>query len=95
MVTNQSEFDPMKNDAIKLLFDIIIRLVVTAIMAAFGFYLMFASTFGPTIAPTVWDGNLDGIIRMSMLGGGFLLMLGAIIYLLFPPLRWIWQKTVS
>ena len=63
------------------------RIIISVLVAAFGFYLAFMSTVGPTIAPEVWDGDLDMLIRLSVLGLGFLTMIAAIIWLIFPLLQ--------
>ncbi|WP_227429241.1 hypothetical protein [Psychrobacter sp. I-STPA6b] len=60
------------------------RIIISVLIATFGFYLAFMSTVGPTIAPEVWDGDLDMLIRLSVLGLGFLTMIGAVVWLIFP-----------
>ncbi|WP_230657261.1 hypothetical protein [Psychrobacter sp. I-STPA10] len=65
------------------------RIVISVLIAAFGFCLAFMSTVGPTIAPEVWAGDLDMLIRLSVLGLGFLTMIAAVIWLVFPMLKWV------
>jgi len=44
---------------------IVIRLAITGFIVTLGYYLAFASTMGPPIAPHIWNGGLDAVIRIS------------------------------
>ena len=50
---------------------IVIRLTITGLIVMLGFFLAFAATMGPPIAPHIWNGNLDGGIRISIIVLGF------------------------
>lgn len=44
---------------------ILIRLIITGFIGTLGFFLAFAGTMGPPIAVHIWNGGLDGGIRIS------------------------------
>ena len=46
---------------------IVIRLTITGLIVMLGFFLAFAATMGPPIVPHIWNGNIDGIIRISII----------------------------
>lgn len=46
-------------------FLIMIRLITTGFIVTLGFFLAFAATMGPAIAPHIWNGGLDGGIRIG------------------------------
>ena len=83
------------------IFDILLitfaRLVLTAGMCMFAFYLAFASTMGPTIAPDTWIAGieLDMIIRIGMLLTAAGLTLFAISWFIYPLLRYLYKRTVN
>ena len=76
-----------QSDVLSILLKAIGRIAISILIAVFGFYLAFMSTVGPTIAPEVWGGDLDMLIRLSVLGLGFLTIIAAVIWLIFPLLQ--------
>lgn len=44
---------------------IVIRLTITGFIVMLGFFLAFIATMGPPIAPHIWNGGLDGGIRIG------------------------------
>lgn len=79
------------NKWLRLVIDVVIRIVIASVGVAVGFWLALISTMGPTIKPDVGDGQLDMWIRMSMLGGGAILALGVTIWSVWSIYRLIKQ----
>ena len=48
-----------------------IRFMIAGFTMILGYLLAFAATMGPPIAPHIWNGNLDGGIRISIIVLGF------------------------
>lgn len=73
------------------------KLVLAAALCAFAFYLAFASTMGPTIAPeiVVGDTPLDIVIRIGVLLTAVAITLFAVIWLVYPLLRYVYKKTID
>ena len=73
-----------------------IKLVLAMGLCLFAFYLAFASTMGPTIAPEIWIGSmpLDILIRFGMLIAGVGITLFAIVWLFYPLLYYLYKKSV-
>lgn len=66
------------------------RIIVAVIATVVGFWLVIASTMGPTIAPDIADGGLDMTIRLGMMGVGFLIWFGTAIWLLWLVGRYLY-----
>lgn len=79
------------NKWLRLVIDVVIRIVIASVGVAVGFWLALISTMGPAIKPDVGDGQLDMWIRMSMLGGGAILALGITIWSVWSIYRLIKQ----
>lgn len=73
-----------------------IKLVLAMGLCLFAFYLAFASTMGPSIAPEIWIGSmpLDILIRFGMLIAGVGITLFAIVWLFYPLLYYLYKKSV-
>lgn len=73
-----------------------IKLVLAMGLCLFAFYLAFASTMGPTIAPEVWIGSmlLDMFIRFAMMIAAVGIIIFAIVWLLYPLLHYLYKKSV-
>lgn len=71
-----------------------IKLVLAMGLCLFAFYLAFASTMGPTIAPDIWIGSmpLDMVIRFGMLIAAVGITLFAIVWLVYPLLYYLYKK---
>ena len=71
-----------------------IKLVLAMGLCLFAFYLAFASTMGPTIAPEIWIGSmpLDMVIRFGMLIAAVGITLFAIVWLVYPLLYYLYKK---
>ena len=74
-----------------------IKLVLAMGLCLFAFYLAFASTMGPTIAPEIWIGSmpLDILIRFGMLIAGVGITLFAIVWLFYPLLHYLYKRSVD
>ncbi|PNK60195.1 hypothetical protein [Psychrobacter sp. FDAARGOS_221] len=74
-----------------------VRLVLTVGLCLFAFYFAVASTMGPAIAPEVWIGeiSLDMIIRIGMLITSIGITLFAIVWLVYPLLRLLYNKITA
>ena len=74
-----------------------IKLVLAMGLCLFAFYLAFASTMGPTIAPDIWIGSmpLDMVIRFGMLIAAVGITLFAIVWLVYPLLYYLYKKSVD
>lgn len=74
-----------------------IKLVLATGLCLFAFYLAFASTMGPTIAPEIWIGSmpLDMFIRFGMLIAAVGITLFAIVWLVYPLLYYLYKKSVD
>lgn len=79
------------NKWLRLVIDVVIRILIASVGVAVGFWLALISTMGPAIKPDVGDGQLDMWIRMSMLGGGAILALGITIWSVWSIYRLITQ----
>ena len=71
-----------------------IKLVLAMGLCLFAFYLAFASTMGPSIAPEIWIGSmpLDMVIRFGMLIAAVRITLFAIVWLVYPLLYYLYKK---
>ena len=74
-----------------------IKLVLAMGLCSFAFYLAFASTMGPSIAPEIWIGSmpLDMVIRFGMLIAAVGITLFAIVWLVYPLLYYLYKKSVD
>lgn len=74
-----------------------IKLVLAMGLCLFAFYLAFASTMGPIIAPDIWIGSmpLDMVIRFAMLIAAVGITLFAIVWLVYPLLYYLYKKSVD
>lgn len=74
-----------------------IKLVLAIGLCLFAFYLAFASTMEPTIAPEIWIGSmlLDMFIRFGMLIAAVGIILFAIVWLVYPLLYYLYKKSVD
>lgn len=69
-----------------------IRLIISGFAVIFGYLLAFGATMGPPIAPHIWDGGLDWGIRLSVIAIGFVIVFGALSWLIFPLLSYLIGK---
>lgn len=72
-----------------------IKLVLAMGLCLFAFYLAFASTMGPSIAPEIWIGSmpLDMVIRFAMMIAAVGILLFAIVWLFYPLLHYLYKKS--
>lgn len=72
-----------------------IKLVLVMGLCLFAFYLAFASTMEPSIAPESWIGSmpLDMFIRFGMLIAAVDITLCAIVWLVYPLLYYLYKKS--
>lgn len=69
-----------------LLWQVLMRLAMVAVVAVCCYFFAFASTMGPTIAPHIIDGALDMYIRLGTILLAMLTALAVAIWLLLVPL---------
>lgn len=71
---------------------VIERLLIAMVWVVAGYLLAIFATMGPTIAPEVWRGKLDALIRIGLLAIGFAGCVAALIWLIWPILRYLGQR---
>ena len=69
----------------------ILRMLLAGLLAFVGLYLILMSSMGPAIAPEVWGGRWDIIIRISELVLGTSLVLWAAGWLVYPVVKKLYQ----
>lgn len=57
---------------------ILLNLIITGLVLAFGFWLLLASNIGPAYLPNIMEGALDMWIRFTMIG------ISALIWIVTP-----------
>ena len=71
-----------------------IRFMIAGFTMILGYLLAFAATMGPPIAPHIWNGNLDGGIRISIIVLGFGSCAAVLIWFVWPLCRYVYRLVV-
>lgn len=73
----------------------ILRVLLAGLLAFVGLYLILMSSMGPVIAPEVWGGRWDIIIRISELVLGASFVIWAVGWLVYPMVKWLYQVLMT
>lgn len=83
----EREADDSKTDSV---IKIMVRIVMAGVIIVLGYVFAFAATMGPAITESM-AGGVDWGIRISLIGIGFSSIIFALIWLVWPLIRYSWR----
>ena len=87
----KNKVEQTPNRWVVLVVNSIARLAITIFCIMVGYLLAFLASMGLTIAPEVWDGGLDMLIRLGAIAIGFTICIAALMRLVWPLIRYSWR----